>query len=116
MKKAEYIHSIATQVADKTLDLETMKTWDATDRIINELDAIRGIGVWTAELTVLRGMRKLDAMPADDLGLRRCIAHYYCSDKKISSAEARSIAAAWGKWKGLVSYYLIIAELLEIEL
>ncbi|RZN43498.1 MAG: hypothetical protein EFT35_01180 [Methanophagales archaeon ANME-1-THS] len=42
----------------------------------------------------LRGlkMNKLEALPADDLGLRRHIAHYYCSDRRISGEEARSIA------------------------
>jgi DNA-3-methyladenine glycosylase II len=57
---------------------------------------------------MVRGMHK-DAIPADDLGLRRHISHYYCNDRKISNEEARRIAEKWGKWKGLASFYLIIA-------
>jgi DNA-3-methyladenine glycosylase II len=63
---------------------------------------------------MVRGMRK-NALPADDLGLRRVISHYYCSDKKISSAEARMIAEKWGNWKGLAVFYLIIGERIGIE-
>ena len=80
-----------------------------------ELDRVRGVGVWTAELTMLRGMQRLEALPADDLGLRRTISHYYCGGKHDYQCEARQIAKGWGKWKGLAAYYLIVAEMLGIE-
>ena len=110
MRKAEYIHGAAQLIVDGKLDLEQMKNEKNPERIIAELDEIKGIGVWTAELTMLRGMQKLDALPADDFGIRRVISRYYCSGRPIKAAEARQIAAAWGRWKGLAAYYLIIAE------
>ncbi len=114
-RKAEYIKEASTQITEGKLDLEKFKKYQNPDDIIKEMDEIRGIGVWTAELTMLRAMQKWGAMPADDLGLRRVIAHYYCKDKKITSAQAREIAKPWGKWKGLAAYYLVIAEMLHID-
>ena len=114
MRKAEYIQNAAKLIADKKLNLEQLKNEKNPDQIISELDEIRGIGVWTAELTMLRGMQKLDALPADDFGIRRVISRYYCNGKKIKTAEAREIAKGWGKWKGLAAYYLIIAEARDI--
>ena len=114
-RKAEYIKGIAELVADGELDLEKLKNCDNADEIISELDRVRGVGVWTAELTMLRGMQKLEALPADDLGLRRTIARYYCGGKVITSAQARQIAENWGRWKGLAAYYLIVAEMKGIE-
>jgi DNA-3-methyladenine glycosylase II len=113
-RKTEYIHGISTQITQNKLDLEKFKNYQNPDDIIKEMDALRGIGVWTAELTMLRSMQKWDALPADDLGLRRTIAHYYRNGKKITSKEARKIAKPWGKWKGLAAYYLVIAETLKI--
>lgn len=78
--------------------------------MIEELKQIRGVGVWTAELAMVRGMQKLDAIPADDLGLRRCISHYYCDNRKTTGDQARKIAEAWKGWRGLASFYLITAE------
>jgi DNA-3-methyladenine glycosylase II len=75
---------------------------------------IRGIGRWTAELTILRGMHRVEAIPADDLGVRKLISHYYRNDEKISGVEARNIAEQWGRWKGLAAFYLIVAGLLGI--
>jgi DNA-3-methyladenine glycosylase II len=115
LRKAEYIQAVATLVAEGKLDLETLKTRENVDYIIQELDKIRGVGVWTAELTMIRGMQKLGALPADDLGLRRTISHYYCGGKPISSKEARQIAEGWGRWKGLAAYYLIVAENLGVK-
>lgn len=113
-RKTEYIHAISTLITEGKLDLEKFKNYKNPDEIIKEMDELKGIGVWTAELTMLRSMQKWDALPADDLGLRRTIANYYCNGKKITSEEARKIAAPWGNWKGLAAYYLVVAETLEI--
>ncbi len=114
-RKAEYIKAVSSLVAEGKLDLEKLKNCESADDIIRELDRIRGVGVWTAELTMIRGMQRLEALPADDLGLRRTISHYYCGGKAITSTEARHIAKGWGRWEGLAAYYLIVAEMLGIE-
>jgi DNA-3-methyladenine glycosylase II len=110
MRKAEYIHGVAQLIEDGKLELEEMKKQKNPDCIIAKLDEIKGIGVWTAELTMLRGMQRLDALPADDFGIRRVISRYYCGGRPIKADEARGIAKAWGRWKGLAAFYLIIAE------
>jgi DNA-3-methyladenine glycosylase II len=109
-RKAEYIYYAAESIVDGKLDLEKLKNNPDDEQVIAELDEIKGVGVWTAELTLLRGMRRLDVLPADDFGIRRVISTYYCGGKPINAAEARQIAEAWGKWKGLAAFYLIIAE------
>src|SRR5208283_5579130 len=114
-RKAEYIQGTAQLIVDGKLDLEHLKTQQNPEEIISELDEIRGIGVWTAELTMLRGMQKLDALPADDLGIRRVISRYYRDGKPIKADEAREIAKSWGRWKGLAAFYLIIAEVKDIK-
>lgn len=114
-RKAEYLKEISTLVAEGQMDLDKIKQYEKADDIIRELDSVRGIGVWTAELTMIRGMKKLEALPADDLGLRRVISQYYCDDNKITSYQARQIAENWGKWKGLAAYYLVMTDMMKIE-
>ncbi len=115
-RKADYIYGAAKLIVEGKLDLEHLKNHKSAEQIIEELDEIRGIGVWTAELTMLRGMQRFDALPADDFGLRRVISRYYCGGKPIKAAEAREIAVAWGNWKGLAAFYLIVAEAQGITL
>ncbi|MBN1245028.1 DNA-3-methyladenine glycosylase 2 family protein [Candidatus Bathyarchaeota archaeon] len=114
-RKAEYIKGAATLIAEGKLDLENFRKYERSEQIIKELDEIRGIGVWTAEFTMLRGMQRLEALPADDLGLRRDISRYYRDGKVIQSAEARRIAEGWGRWKGLAAYYLVVASMLDVD-
>lgn len=116
LRKAEYIKNVSGLVEKGDFDLEALKDCEDSDEIVRELDRVRGIGVWTAELTMVRGMQRFDVIPADDLGVRRCISHYYCGDDKISGEEARMIAKKWDKWKGLASFYLIMAKSLGIEI
>lgn len=114
-KKAEYITEISGLITARKLDLERFRDYDDAGEIVSELDKIRGIGVWTAELTMVRGMARMEVMPADDLGLRRTISHFYRNDREGSGEEARKIGEKWGKWKGLAAFHLIIAEILEQE-
>lgn len=116
LRKTEYIKSIAESIETGNLNLKKFGDYENNQKIIDELCKIRGIGLWTAEFVLIRGFSRLDAFPADDIGIRRIISHFYCDDKKISSAEAREIAEKWGKWKGLASYYLVMAEMLNISL
>ena len=115
-RKGEYIKEVSRFITEGKLNLEKLKNYDSSEQIIRELDEIRGVGVWTAELTMLRGMQRLEALPADDLGLRRVISRYYRDGKVIPSAEARRIAKNWGYWKGLAAYYLVVADMKDIEL
>jgi DNA-3-methyladenine glycosylase II len=113
-KKAEYIIGIARRIRDGDLDLEKHGPGEDTGTIIRELSTLRGVGLWTAELAVLRGLSRLDAIPADDLGIRRSISQFYSKASRIDAGEARRIAGAWGAWKGLAAYYLLVAERLGI--
>jgi DNA-3-methyladenine glycosylase II len=115
-RKVEYIKDISKLIIDGKLDLEKFKEYNDKDQIIDELQKIRGVGIWTAELTVLRGLNKLETILADDIGLQRGISHYYGDGEKISSENVRKIAENWGKWKGLAAFYLIIAEILDIKI
>jgi DNA-3-methyladenine glycosylase II len=113
-KKAEYLLGIARQVREGTLDLEKHGPAEETCAIVRELSALRGVGIWTAELAVLRGLSRLDAIPAEDLGIRRAISRYYSRESRVDTGEARRIAGAWGGWRGLAAYYLLVAERMGI--
>ena len=81
-RKGEYIRGISQDILTGTLNLENFRSYTDTEKIIGELTKIRGIGRWTAELTILRGLHRPDAFPADDIGVRRFIAQFYLNNKK----------------------------------
>ncbi|MEI6293040.1 MAG: DNA-3-methyladenine glycosylase [Methanomicrobiales archaeon] len=113
-RKGEYIKQLSAAIVSGDLDLDKFRTYEDTGRIIREMMEIRGIGKWTAELTIIRGIHKLDAFPADDVGLQRILSRYYRNGKKVTSDEARVIAGGWGAWQGLAAFYLDLAEFLGL--
>jgi DNA-3-methyladenine glycosylase II len=109
-RKAEYIYEITRSAADGTLNLEKFRDYDDVNDIINELSKVRGVGEWTARMTALRGLHRLDYYPRGDLGLRRVVSHYYCRGRKVTNDEVRKIAEKWGTLQGLAEFYLMTAE------
>jgi DNA-3-methyladenine glycosylase II len=53
LRKAEYIKDTSELIVEGKLDLETLKNREDSLEIIKELCKVRGIGVWTAEMTMI---------------------------------------------------------------
>ena len=104
--KIAYIKNFSDLVTNGDVDLEKLWSLDRNN-IWEELGRIKGIGRWTIEYVMVRGMRRYDVTPSCDLFLRRVISHYYCNNTRITESESRAICDRWGKWKGLASFYLI---------
>jgi DNA-3-methyladenine glycosylase II len=73
IRKGEYLRDTSRRILNGDLDVEGFRNYQDTEEVIEKLVKIRGIGRWTAELTILRGLHRPDAFPADDVGVRRFI-------------------------------------------
>jgi DNA-3-methyladenine glycosylase II len=114
-RKSEYIKEISHMVATGRLDLDKFDAYQDVGAIREELKAIRGIGDWTAEMTMIRGLHKMDSFPADDIGLQAKMSHYYGKEGRASSDDLRRVAENWGEYRGLGGYYMIMAHHIGIE-
>jgi DNA-3-methyladenine glycosylase II len=113
--KAEYIKDISIKVASGELDLEKFRRSKSADSIVSELMKLRGMGRWTAEYVLIRGLTRTDVLPADDLAIRKSVSHYYFRDESTDAQAVRTLAEGWGKWKGLAAFYLMRARRFGIE-
>ena len=67
LSKARTIVEIAQAVVDGDLDLEALEQLDDA-AAIERLTSLRGIGRWSAEYVLLRGLGRLNIFPGDDVG------------------------------------------------
>jgi DNA-3-methyladenine glycosylase II len=111
-KKAEYIVGVSSKVASGELDLEAMKTWEA-GKVLETLTKIRGIGPWTVEYMMCRGMGKYEALPASDIALRASVTRYLGEKERVSEKIVRGLLEKFGKYKGQAAFYLIYAYALK---
>jgi len=114
-RKSEYIRDTARLIVSGQLDLEGLKDEPDPEEVKRRLLAIRGVGEWTAEMVMLRGMGRFDMVPADDVGLQRHFGLYYGEGGKTSSEQLRKIADSWKPFGGLGCYYLVVAERIGLE-
>lgn len=108
-RKSEYVRDAASMVSSGELDLDRFASYEDADRIRGELKAVRGVGDWTAEMTMLRGLGRMDSLPADDVGIQAKMTYYYGREKRVTADDLRRAAENWGSYRGLGAFYLIMA-------
>ncbi len=106
LRKSEYIVNVSKMVAQGKLNLEKMKELD-TVKIIDILTKIRGLGPWTVEYMMCRGMGRYDALPANDLALRTSVTKYLRRKERVIEKEVREFFEPFGKHRGYAAFYLI---------
>ena len=72
-------------------------------QVVEELQEIKGVGTWTAELTVALCSKNFTVGPAGDLAVRRGFSTIYGSDRE---EDVRRILEAMKPYVGLVMYLL----------
>ena len=95
--RAASLHAVATAVADRRVDLEALRTTPGEDGQAI-LDALPGIGPWTASYIRMRGFGDRDAFPAGDLGVRKALG--------LTAAEAERRSQRWRPWRAYAVMHL----------
>lgn len=107
-RKAEYIVDLARALATGALDLEALAALPAAD-VVARLTRLRGLGRWTAEWFLARGLGRPDVCPGDDLGVRRAVEALCAGGRPQGAAHVRRRARAWRPHRSLAVHYLLAA-------
>jgi DNA-3-methyladenine glycosylase II len=93
-QKSEYVRSLAALVAEERIDWEAL-TVMPSEEAIEALRSLRGVGRWTAEYVLMRGLGHADVIPAADVGLQTAIGRAYGLGRKATEPEVRALAEQW---------------------
>jgi AraC family transcriptional regulator, regulatory protein of adaptative response / DNA-3-methyladenine glycosylase II len=99
------LKAVAGAVLAEPQLFEAASTIDAT---IGRLQAIRGIGEWTAHYIAMRACREPDAFPASDVGLLRGACD--SAGRRPTPAELTARAEAWRPWRAYAAHHLWAAD------
>jgi len=105
-RKAEYIVGIARAITQERVDLGALAACD-NEEAIARLTTLRGVGRWSAEWFLARGLGRGDVCPAGDLAVRKAFARYYNRGRPLSDAAIRRRARRWGAYQNLAVHYLL---------
>jgi DNA-3-methyladenine glycosylase II len=104
--KARYVLNLAEAVASGAAPLNAIDdSWDDA-RITEVLIAIKGIGVWTAEMFLIFALNRPDVLPTRDLGVRVGLRDRHGLAELPRPSECCALAEHWRPYRSIASWYL----------
>lgn len=104
-QKAGYAHGLARAQLDGTIDLEGLSALDDAEAIA-ALIALKGIGLWTAEVYLMMCEGRLDVFPGGDVALQEAIRWADRADARPDQKAAYVRAEAWRPYRGVAAHLL----------
>ena len=103
--KVLFLRDLATHVADERLALDRLHEFEDTI-VLEQLTAVKGIGVWTAEIYLMFRLQRPDIFPADDLGLVKAAQKLYGLRQRPTRKKLLKMAEAWRPYRSVAAWYL----------
>ena len=110
--KASSLLSLARVTREGQFQPEQLQDLD-DESAVQESLKLRGVGRWTAEYVLLRGLGRLDTFPGDDVGARNRLALWLGRDGPLDYDAVRRAVKRWQPYAGLVYFHLLLAGLTE---
>lgn len=104
-QKASYIRDLAAHFAKNPAVYNHLDTL-SDDDIIAELVAVKGIGIWTAQMFLMFTLNRPDVFAPDDIGLQRAMLQLYKLDVLPPKKELALLAEKWQPYRTIASLHL----------
>lgn len=108
--KSQALLDVSSAIRDQCLDLESLVRFD-NPVALEQLVKLKGVGRWTAEYVLLRGLGRLDIFPGDDVGARKKLAHFLGTKEPLDYDGVRRAVAGWQPYAGFVYFHLLLARI-----
>jgi DNA-3-methyladenine glycosylase II len=77
-------------------------------QIVQYLTTLRGIGRWSAEYALLRGLGRLDIFPGDDVGARNNLTRLFHLAQKPDYEKIDQLTSRWRLYRGMIYFHLLL--------
>lgn len=104
MRKANYIKDTAKKIFSSEFNINELYTL-SDEEVIKKLCKLYGIGVWTAEMTLIFCMQRPNVMSWGDLGIQRGLRMLY-NHKKIDKKLFQKYKLRYSPYASVASLYL----------
>lgn len=102
--KAQYILNVSRAFAEGDLSQEVLNKMPF-EEVKEKLVAIKGIGNWTANYSMMKSLKNYDAFPVEDVGLHNAIKTQYGLVAKPSIKDLNLMSEKWAGWRGYATFY-----------
>lgn len=105
-QKALYARDLAEKTLSRQIDFTSLPSLPDHE-VIARLTAVKGIGVWTAQMFLIFALRRPDVFfPVHDLGLRNAMQRLYRMRQPPKPARMLKVAGPWRPYSSVACWYL----------
>jgi DNA-3-methyladenine glycosylase II len=111
-QKGRAMIELAQSITEGGLDLEGLAELP-DEQAVARLRGLRGVGRWTAEYVLLRGLGRTNVFPGDDVGARNNLQRWLHLAGPLDYEGVRRTLARWQRFGGLIYFHLLLDRLEE---
>lgn len=111
-QKTRAFRDLSGAILSRNVDLERLKNFSNAE-VVTFLLALRGVGRWTAEYVLLRGLGRLDVFPGDDVGAQNRLRKWLHRRERMDYASVRRALERWQPYAGFIYFHLLLESLAE---
>ncbi|RPJ04547.1 MAG: DNA-3-methyladenine glycosylase 2 family protein [Deltaproteobacteria bacterium] len=111
-QKALALTELSRILVDRRLSLEYLEDLE-DETAMAQLRELRGVGRWTAEYVLLRGLGRLHVFPGDDVGVRKKLQRWLDLEEPLDYAGVNRLLASWRPYGGFIYFHLLLDSLRE---
>ncbi len=108
--KGRAISELAERVIKRKQEIEDVEQM-TDDQVIRRLSSIRGVGLWSAEYVLLRGLGRTNIFPGGDVGAQRNLQNFMRLVERPDYERVRKITSRWQPYAGLVYFHFLLDRL-----
>jgi DNA-3-methyladenine glycosylase II len=113
--KSQTLIELALKMVDDEYILKNLEK-RSNKEIIDFLCQFKGIGRWSAEYVLLRGLGKIDTFPGDDVGAQKNLQQLLHLDNKLDYTKISEITQKWYPYAGLIYFHLLLYKLKQKDM
>jgi DNA-3-methyladenine glycosylase II len=104
-QKAGYIKDLAQHFVDNP-EVYNHLGQLSDEEVIADLTAVKGIGVWTAQMFLMFTLIRLDVFAPDDVGLQRAMKQLYGWKEIPRKEKLEKVAVQWRPYRTVACWHL----------
>ena len=111
-QKGRALCEMSQAAAVGRLDLEPVESL-GDEPAVERLLQLRGVGRWTAEYALLRGLGRTHVFPGDDVGARQNLGRWLHLRRPLDYQGVHQVLSRWRAYGGLIYFHLLLDRLDE---
>jgi DNA-3-methyladenine glycosylase II len=106
-QKVRALLTLARAIERGKVDVERLSR-DGDQKAAARLRELHGVGRWTAEYVLLRGLGRLHVFPGDDVGAQKSLARWLGRPGPLDYNGVRRAVETWRPYAGMLYFHLLL--------